>query len=379
MMINIPKYLVLIIALFLYSSCDKDAAEINTASDMDTYLEGEVESQNLPALAVLIYEGESIKYESYLGYSDVENQQALEQDDMFLLASISKMVTGTALLQLYENGDIALDDPINDYLPFDVKVPDQTTAITFRMLLTHTSGINDGTNAGIFYSDGKDSDLSLGEYMEKYLKEAGELYDAEDNFYDYEPGTGYNYSNMATALIGHLVTEISGIDFNDYCSANIFQPLEMDKTYWSLTAALQSNNTIVKPYEYVSGDFEALEHYTFPDYPNGSLRATPRDMMHFSSALAQEGTFAGFQMLKEATVNEMLSLQIPNLDATQGLITFALEDLDNVWGHDGGEKGVSTILGFNPSNDIGVIVLTNLEDADVSSIFMEAYKFALKQ
>ncbi len=375
---NITFIITTLLLSILISSCGEDTPVINDADAFDAYLEEELTDQNIPALSVLIFEGETIKYEKYLGQSDVANNLALTQDDIFLMASVSKMVTGTALLQLYENGEFDLDDNINDYLPFNITVPNQPNSITFRMLLTHTSALKDGPNAELFYSYGTDSPLALKTYMEKYFVSGEEYYDADDNFYNYAPGSDYNYSNMASALIGVLVAEIANLDFKEYCKLNIFQPLGMSNTYWSLDAALQSNKTLVKPYNYNNGNFEAIQHYTFPDYPNGALRSTAQDMMKILAALSQNGTFNSHQLLKPNTVSEMLSSQIPSIDATMGLHAFLLDDDATIWGHNGSEDGVSTEVGFNTSNKVGVIVLTNLQDADVSEILLAAYNFGLK-
>lgn len=378
MVMKISPLITLLLLLFVVS-CQDETLEINSLEAFDDFLEEEMSEQDIPALSVLLFEGSSIKYEKYLGQSDIQNAKALTQDDIFLMASVSKMVTGVALLQLYEAGLFDLDDSINDYLPFSISVPNQSVAISFRMLLTHTSAIEDGPNAEIFYSYGKDSPLALKNYLEAYLVAGGEYYNASDNFYNQAPGVAHNYSNMASALIGVLVEEIAGQDFRSYCREHIFQPLNMDNTYWSLDAALQSNKTLVKPYEYSGGDFKAIEHYTFPDYPNGALRSTPRNMMQFLSALAQDGFSNNHQLLKASTVAEMLRQQIPNLDSSIGLHAFLLDEDNNLWGHDGSEQGVSTEVGFNPSTDIGVVVLSNKQDVDVSTILLEAYAFGLKQ
>lgn len=361
----------------IWSSCADDTPDITSKVDFDNYLQEELTDQNLPALSVLIFKNNEVKYEKNLGESDIENGTALASEDMFLLASVSKMVTGVALLQLYEEGKFSLDDPINDHLPFNVNVPNKSTAITFRMLLTHTSAIDDGANSQLFYSYGKDSPLDLKKYLEEYLTPGGEYYDASDNFHDYEPGSSHDYSNMASALIGVLVAEISGKDFRTYCREKIFDPLQMTNTYWSLDLALQSGKTIVKPYEYKNRSFEAIDHYTFPDYPNGGLRSSARDMMHFLSALAQGGLYEGTRILKEGTVEEMLTLQIPNLDNTFGLHAFQVDETNKLWGHNGGEQGVSTEVGFNKETDVGAIVLTNLADVDLNEILIEAYKLGL--
>jgi len=87
----------------------------------------------------------------------------------------------------------------------------------------------------------------------------GEFYNATDNFYDFEPGTDVEYSNMGNALIAVLVEEISGMDFNAYCKANIFTPLSMTNTCRRLDEA---SGTVVMPYNYSGGDYDPIGHYT---------------------------------------------------------------------------------------------------------------------
>ena len=299
-------------------------------------------------------------------------------NDLFLLASVSKMVTATALLQLYDDGAFQLDDNINDHLPFSVSVPNENAPITFRMLLTHTSGIADGPALDGQYYYGEDSPVALDFFLENYLVPGGQFYSASENFHTFTPGTQHEYSNEGSALIAVLVEQIANQDFNAYCKQHIFQPLGMNSTFWRLDESLQSNNTIVRPYDLSGNQLEPIQHYTFTDYPNGGLRSTARDMHRFLSAFVQDGMSNDQQLLKAATVNSMLSPQIADIDDEVGLHAFVMNKSKNLWGHDGGEQGVSTIVAFNKETKVGAIVFSNQGDADLDEILVEAYKLGLK-
>ena len=291
-----------------------------------------------------------------------------------MLASVSKVVTATALLQLNEDGLFALDDKINDYLSFNVAIPNQNADITFRMLLTHTSGIADGSALDGQYYYGEDSPVALGDFLENYLTPSGNLYNASENFYDFEPGSKHEYSNTGNALIGLLVQQISGIDFNEYCKQNIFTPLGMTNTAWRLDEISQ---TIVQPYSYTNGQYEAIDHYTFTDFPNGGLRSTGRDLFKFISAFVQVGNSNNHQLLDSETIDEMITSQIPSIDNEVGLHLFLMNAENSLWGHDGGEQGAATIMAFNPTTKIGAIILANQGDTELDEILAEAYKFGL--
>lgn len=352
--------------------------EISSKEELKTCVEDEMDKQNIPAVAVLAFKNETILHEQYFGKANIENNVALGEQHLFLLASISKTITGTALMQLYEQGKFKLDDPINNYLSFEVKAPDYSnTAITFRMLLTHTSTIaDDNPILEDEYYFGKDSPKALKDFFRNYLATTGQYYNAEQNFSGEQPGTKYAYSNSASALIGVLVEELSGKDFDKYCEQNIFTPLGMNNTAWRL--AKLDTTLVVRPYELKNGEQKPVPHYTFTDYPNGGLRSTAKDLAKFVGAYAQNGQYGGKTLLQSATVVEILSEQIPDLDRLVGLHWFIMDEKNDLWGHDGGERGTTTTMAFNKTTGVGVIILSNSSDANLDKLQGAVYNWALE-
>ncbi len=378
------NYTSLLLILFItLLACKKDEPEVvvtpppaesSTEADLRTYLSSVKSAQNVPAMATMVFKEDKVLFENYEGQSDIEKEIDLTAEHVFLLASVSKTITATALLQLYDDGKFKLDDYINDYLSFKVEIPNHPKNITFKMLLTHTSGIADGKALDDEYYYGKDSPVNLAKFIEGYLNVDGDLYNERQNFHDFEPGTQHEYTNVGNALMAVLVEQISGEGFNAYCKKNIFEPLKMTSTFWRLD---EVNKTIVQPYNYVKGDYDPIGHYTFTDYPNGGLRSNVKDMSRFLMTLANGGSFDGAELLKAATVEQMITPQIPSLDATMGLHLFLMDKTNNIWGHDGGEQGVATIMGYNPSTKIGVLIFTNQGDADLDAVLVETYKVGL--
>jgi len=358
--------LVLLAAVFYLSGFSK-------LSSFENYLNDQMRKQDIPALSVLIFKNSDILYQKYLGKADVEKNTSLSAEHVFLIASVSKTITATALMQLYDKGLFKLDDPINDYLDFDVKNPDSNEEITFKMLLTHTSSIADGAAMDGQYYYGKDSPVKLSYFMKEYFTHGGKYYDRYENFYDFRPGREYEYSNIGSALIGVLVEKLSGMDFNDYCKKNIFNPLKMTNSHWKLSEI--SLNKIVRPYD---ENLRPLEHYTFTDYPNGGLRTNVTDLFKFLSTYANDGINSGYNLLKTKTADMMLSPQIRQIDSTVGLHFFRMNKKHDLWGHDGGEEGVSTIMAFNRKNGIGAIILTNQGEAYLDNILIKAYETGIE-
>jgi CubicO group peptidase (beta-lactamase class C family) len=369
------KLFLSILFIFVFINCDNNTNEITNANEFNAFLQDEMESQHAPALAALIFKENNILYENYFGKTDIVQDIDLHADHLFLLASISKVITATALLQLYDDGLFDLDDKINDYLSFQILHPNFNTSITFRMLLTHTSSIADGSALDGQYYYGEDSPVNLAYFVKNYFDpDNGIYYNASENFHNEEPGTKYEYSNMGTALMGVLVEEISGVDFNTFCKQNIFTPLQMNSTAWRLD---EINHTIVQPYIYLNGQYEGTGHYTFTDYPNGGLRSTAGDLFKFLSTIATGGTFDNYELLTSQTINKMKTPQITSLNNTMGLHLFKMDETNNLWGHDGGEQGVATIMAYNPTTKVGAIILTNQGDVDLDEILVEAYKLGL--
>lgn len=121
-------------------------------------------------------------------------------------------------------------------------------------------------------------------------------------------------------------------------------------TFWRLDEISQP---IATPYYLDNGSLQPIDHYTNTDYPNGGLRSTTRDLFKFLRILALGGTADNVELLKPATVQAMMTPQIPDIDDEMGLHFFIMDKANGLWGHDGGEQGVSTTMAFNPNDKTG--------------------------
>jgi CubicO group peptidase (beta-lactamase class C family) len=310
-------------------------------------------------------------------------------DTLFMIASVSKTITATALMQLYEQGKFKLDDDINRYLPFKVRIPEAPNVpITFRQLLNHTSSIGDnvayincpgtcsyGSSLSAFVTKGADSPISLADLMKGYLVPGGAYYDPTENFGTNPPGTKSEYSNMGIVLAGYLVEVISGVPFDQYCRDNIFTPLGMNKTSWRLAGIDQS--ILAMPYDKDDSGFTPYGQYGEPDYPDGMLRTSVNELARFVSAYMQGGRFEGRQILKPTSVQDMLRSQTP-LDPRQGFVWYKRERSGGwrVWGHDGSDNGAGAKMWFDPDRKVGVILVTNgiWDDDDARSLLTNLFR-----
>ena len=373
------KKLLLILLCEICTGIIHPQSNPNPNSSLDAFIINEMNLEKFPGVStIIVKDGKIVWLESY-GYADVGNQILVEDPTVFLLASMSKLFTGTAAMQLYESGLSNIDRDINTYLPWPIEIPGfENDSITIRDLMTHTSSIEDGP-AMDFYYDYPDPTITLAECIQRYLTTSGIDYNVNANFYNNAPGTAFNYSNMGTALNGFLTQSITGIPFDDYCDSNIFNPLCMNKTGWHFSDFDSSH--VARPYSFQNGNYIAYPHYGFADYPDGQLRSNVIDIGNFMIAYLNGGTLGSNSILNNASINEMLSAQVPFLDPTQGLNWYKEELFFTggsamLWGHNGGENGVSTDLYIDPANNIGLCVLTNGE-GDALYICDKLYNYAL--
>lgn len=334
---------------------------------IDNYITNQMTLNHIPGFACSILKDGKLAFEGYYGQANILNQTPVSPNSSFMLASVSKTVTATALLQLYEQGLFGLDDAINSYLPFAVNHPAYpNTPITFRQLLSHTSGIDDNWDVLLDTYVMGDSPIALGNFLEDYLTPSGSYYNATANFTNYAPQAHYAYSNVGATLCGYLVEVISNMPFNEYCNQHIFDPLCMNYTAWFLSEL--DTSKVVRPYTWTGASYYDNGLYGYPDYPDGQLRTNLRSISRFLQMYINQGTYQGQQILLPNTINQALTIQYPNIDNTQGLSWYQVDT--NWWGHNGGDDGVSTQFGFNPSTQTGVVVLSN-SDADITDIFTQ--------
>ncbi len=345
------KLIILITLLSGYTSFSQESIGEQILSHM--------ESKRVSGLAAVIISEEGIIWEGYYGLADREDSMPVTDSTIFMLASISKTITSTALLQVWEDGFFNLDDPINDYLPFIVANPNYPDdPITFRHLLTHTSSIRDNwTVMESLYVMG-DSPIPLGEFMEDYLSATGEYYSPTNNFYNQPPETNYHYSNIGAALCAYLVEAISGQPFNEFCNTRIFDAICMENTGWFLSEL--NEELIARPYIFVGGEYLDQGLYGYPDYPDGQLRTTARSLSKLLYTHMTNGTLDGTELLEASTLDSIYTIQYPAIDDEQGLMwyTWNRSGVD-LWGHNGGDIGVSTDMYFDPVSKKGYVILSN--------------------
>lgn len=305
---------------------------------VEKLLQQYVDNNWLPGAVVLIVKDNKLAYYKGTGYANIAAKKAMPADAIFRIASQTKAITSVAIMQLMEQGKLQLDQRISDFIPefkkptliktfnkADSSFTTQPAAreITFRDLLTHTSGIDYpaiGTDTMQAIYSKHNIPVGLGNINQSLLasmKALGKLP------LIHNPGQRFTYG-LNTDLLGCLVEVISGQSLEAYCNKNIFEPLGMKDTYFNLPAA--KANRLVTVYtedkdhhlEAWSSSFRDID----PNYPlnpktyfsgGAGLSSTAFDYAIFLQMLLNGGNYNGKQVLGRRTVELMLSPQKNNL------------------------------------------------------------------
>lgn len=300
------------------------------------------------------------------GWADLAHKVPFTPDTVMNIASISKTVTGAAMMRAVEDGLLDLDADVNRYLPFKVVNPAfPDTPITLRQLATHTSSITDREAVyGRAYHYGGDSPVALGDFLAGYFDPAGADY-AAGNFLDKMPGAHRDYSNIGAALAGYIVERATGMPLDVYTRERIFVPLGMTRTAWRLSDIPTGRHATL--YTLKDGKPEPLRPYSLSTYPDGGVRTSVNDLSRFFRALLNDGALEDRRILDAKTTREMLHFQF---DATHHPDNVDIAELNSglFWatryntrmvGHGGTDPGLKTEMLFDPAQGIGVIVFTN--------------------
>ena len=289
-------------------------------------LQAYVDSGKLPGLLAVVARHGKLAYVASVGSMDMEHRHPMEPDAVFRLFSMTKPITSTAVMQLYEHGKLRLDDPVSKYIPAfaGVKVyaggsaaqpvlRDPDRPVTVADLLTHTAGLT----YGVFDSTAVDTIYRrAGLYNPRWT--TGQLADSLARLpLVFSPGSKWNYS-YATDVLGRVVEVVSGTTLDRYLDSALFRPLGMRMTAFHATQAMDGH--IMPAYSRgADGKLQAMSPLLWPEYTaegrllsgGGGLLSTAGDYLRFAQMLLNGGELDGQRVLKRETVALMLQNHLP--------------------------------------------------------------------
>jgi CubicO group peptidase (beta-lactamase class C family) len=339
-------------------------------ADVATALEARatefVREHRLPGASVAVVHGDDLAWSAGVGFCDIGAWRAPDEGTLYRVASITKTFTGTAIMQLRDEGRLGLDDPVAGHLP-ELRAGAGVGSIdnvTIRMLLSHESGL---------MGDPPGTDWHGPTYQGA---PAANLARAAEIGTRVPPYTQQKYSNMGYQLLGEVVARVSGRPYAEYVQEQILDPLEMGATgFLPLPDALEVRRAI----GYAPRGFsdELRESVAAPDcQAEGGLLSCVEDMARWISFQLREdgGERSGAQVLAGPTLAEMHRPRyLGDLAWTEawGISWYAVRRDDVIWvQHSGGLHGFRTNVCFETKHRVGAIALVN-GDGDAEELAMD--------
>ena len=321
------------------------------------WMEGQLAYRGIPGVAVGVVYDQQLVWSQGFGFADVRNRVPMTPQVKFRIASHSKMFAAIAIMQLREEGKIRLDDPVGKYLPWFKAKPagDDDGVVTIEQLLSHTSGLQREVG---------DHWTSFNFPTEDEIKL---LYG--DRQAAFAPNVRWKYSNLAFAVAGLVVEQITGQKWATYVQQHMLSPLGMNAT-----SVDQNVPGLTVPYmrRLPDGSRDVLPFVDARGMAAATgMTSTVDDLAKFVSAQFRRGSRGGAQILSTGSWREMHRVRAVDETWQSGSgLGFDFLRIDNrTWvGHGGGYPGNTTHTLFQLNDKVGVIVLTNTNDSEPRQI-----------
>jgi len=366
------RYLIFLLALLLCNDAISQTKKTDYKEAVrliDIWLDAQRDFDKLPGISIAIVSDQDIIFSKGYGYADVEKKVPMTAETIGSICSISKLFTSVAVMQLWEQGKLRLDDSINALLP-DYKLKQQyneSVPITLRSLLTHSSGLP--REAAYPYWSAPDFYFPTTKEMTQKLKDQQTLYPSS---------TYYQYSNLGMALLGEAVAKVSNKSYENYVEQNILQPLNLTNTHPSLPKNLWGSK--------MATGYTALyrdgTRKPAPFFQAGGIAAAAG----YSSNVIDLARFASWQfrvlngnkeILRPSTLKEMQRVQWmdPDGKTTWGLGFVNFKEGGTAYvGHGGSCPGYQTLLFLSPQKKLAVSIMINAQGTDPGKYDISIYK-----
>ncbi len=328
-------------------------------AEVDGFVTGLMDLYDIPGTGIALVKDGQLLYVQGYGVRSTATGTPVTPDTLFAVGSVTKSVTALGVLQLVDQGLIALDVPLVTYLPnFELADPGATQQVTVRHLLAQTSGLPGGDDTP-WYS-GRITTLREAVNYAARLSLAA------------TPGAAHIYSNYNYAIAGHLIAQVTGQSWAGYTRAHILHPLEMTNATLDIDTIQQAPDHAV-PHRL--DILEGMQPRPFASLAGiasaGALNASARGMGNYVLLQLNNGTFNDKQLLSSTMLNEMHTQQAayppqPPVGPTGfqtdgyalGWFTAGFNGRQVLW-HNGSIDGFYAIVMFIPAEHVGVAVLSN--------------------
>ena len=346
------------------SAPDGPSAPDEVRAFMDTLMAGQLATNHIAGAMVVVVKGDQVLLAKGYGYADLEAQRSFDAaETAFPIGSTGKLVTWTAVMQLFERGKLDLDADVNTYLEGFSIPATYPEPVTLRHLMSHSAGFED-LNLGIV-AFAPEEIVPLKEFLMHHVPARVR-----------PPGQLTAYSNYGAALAGYIVEVVSGVPFEQYGEENIFGPLRMSRSSFRQPLPKELADHLSAGYIY-NGNFVPQRLMYVSMRPAGSMSTTGEDIARFMIAHLQDGRFEGVRILNESTARLMHSRLFANEPRLSGFAYGFMDQQINgqrVLHHGGGLPPYFGMLALIPETQVGFYVGYNgLGDPPAAAGFVDRF------
>jgi CubicO group peptidase (beta-lactamase class C family) len=322
------------------------------AALMDPVFAKGMAEERIPGAAFVLVQDGRIVLAKGFGRADVTSARAVSPDEtIFPIASISKVFTATAVMQLADRGRLDLDADVNRYLT-SVRVPaTYPQPVTPAQLLSHTAGLDEIPGRRV---RSKAELLPLGRFLADRLIRV------------HPPGEVTSYSSYGIALAGLLVESVSGLPYEEYLRRNIWQPLGMTRTFITVPSSLSGH--LATAYELDQEKLVRIPYEIYQTPPTSSIVSTVDDMARFMIAHLQNGRFGKARILSDGAAARMHRQQATMHPLVPGFsLGFQMDDTNGrrILEHGGDIGGFSSLMTLLPDEGVGFFTVHHLESSNL--------------
>jgi len=337
---------------------------------LDELIEKGMGEYHIPGLAVGIVLDGRLAYARGFGQVILGQPASVTPDTLFHMASVTKPFVATAIMQLVEQGKIALDDPVMKYLPYFRLDDPRYQSITIRQLLNHTSGMPDVKDYE--WNKPQDDEAALERYI-RSLKGEKLLWN---------PGSRFAYSNIGFEILGDVIAKVSGMSFDDYIERRILNPVGMSSSTLLLKRAdpkrIANGYTQSRSVKQGDSPLVAVAAYPYnrPHNPSSGLLSSINDMARWAMVNLNRGELDGQRILKSSTYDLMWK-PAAEVEFCRGGpcrkpgsavgISWFLEEKDGrlIVSHGGGDDGFISAFILIPSRKFAFVMMTSSDFAGI--------------
>ena len=316
---------------------------------------------NIPSATVALVSQDKVVWTWADGTANIWAQTKADPSTVYLIGSTFKAMSALALLRLMQEGKFGLDDPVREYLDFELRGDEPKNPVMFRHLLTHTSGVSGDLGSVPVWSN------SAPVPLDEFVRIALHVKDG--------PLTRVEYSDAGFALIGYLIQKLSGVEFKQFIRQHIFGPLEMSSTMFEPTPQAEERLSIPYVVDPATGRQVPVQRVKLAAFPAGVVYGTVLDLANFLIANLNNGLFKGKRIVSEAALEQMFTRQYDrfkgaiagiwgNETAGFGLAWWLQQRHgENYFAHSGSLPGYTAFVLGNRDQKLGFAILTNGNEA----------------